>query len=163
MFQTKKTRKTMKKTFWSLAALMLMAAPLTTSCSNDLGEVAPVEEQSNVVTITIAPPVADPETRVVMNADGLTIASWAVGDVVTLYKATAGTPLDQSSINLAKITGTGVAFTCTNASAGTFSGTLPDGEVIDNYNFSNGKTLSINKPADGDIVKLSQLPGALPN
>ena len=123
----------MKKTFWSLAALMLMAAPVMTSCNNDLDEVAPVEEQNNVVTITIATPAT---TRVVMNSDGLTIASWAVGDVVNLYKATPGqkaSPENDFRNKPAKITGTGVAFTCTNASTGTFSGTLPDGENIDDY------------------------------
>ena len=128
----------MKKTFWSLAALMLMAAPVMTSCSNDLDEVAPVEEaKSNVVTITIATPVAEPETRVAMGADGLTIAGWAVDDVVTLYKATEGTPDGSDGDGSpAKITGAGVAFTCINASTGTFSGTLPDEGNIDDYNLA---------------------------
>ncbi len=123
----------MKKTFWSLAALMLMAAPVMTSCSNDLDEVAPVEEQSNVVTITIATPAA---TRVEMNPDGLTIAGWEVGDVVNLYKATPGekaSPENDFEEKAARISGAGVAFTCINASTGTFSATLPDGENIDDY------------------------------
>lgn len=126
----------MKKTFWSLAALMLMAAPMMTSCSNDLDEVAPVEEQSNVVTITIAPPAV---TRVAMNPDGLTIAGWEAGDVVNLYKATpgqVGSPENDFEDIAARVTGAGVAFTCINASTGTFSATLPNGENIDDYNLA---------------------------
>lgn len=124
----------MKKTIWSLAALMLMAAPMMTSCNNDLDEVAPVEEQSNVVTITIAPPAAEPETRVAMGGtNGLTITEWEVGDVVTLYKATL---YDDDAETPAHFTGEGVPFTCTNASTGQFSGTLPADDSIDDYNLA---------------------------
>lgn len=129
----------MKKTIWSLAALMLMAAPMMTSCSNDLDEVAPVEEtKSNVVTITIAPPVAEPETRVAMGGTkGLTITGWEEGDEVTLYKATLFEERQYPEKSIpAHFTGEGVAFTCTNASTGQFSGTLPAGESIDDYNLA---------------------------
>lgn len=126
MFQTKK-EKTMKKTFWSLAALMLMAAPMMTSCSND--EVAPVEEvKSNVVTITIAPPA--PKTRVAMDADGLTIAGWEVGDEVTLYKM-AYTGGGAEGTPASTLTGAGVTFTCKDAVSGTFSGDLGENNIDD--------------------------------
>lgn len=144
----------MKKTFWSLAALMLMAAPVMTSCNNDLDEVAPVEEvKSNVVTITIAPPAA---TRVAMGPDGLTIAGWENGDVVNLYKATEGTPEGPDGPGSpAKITGTGVAFTCINASTGTFSATLPDSENIDDYNLAIfGGTAEYIGGWDSGIIKI---------
>ena len=113
----------MKKTIWSLAALMLMTAPVITSCSNDLEEVAPTEEvKTNIVTITIAPPPA--ETRVAMNSS-FGITGWEDGtnaDVVTLYKAnkTAGT-----------ITGDGVTFKCVDKTAGTFSGDLGTNDIND--------------------------------
>lgn len=131
----------MKKTIWSLAALMLMAAPMMTSCSNDLDEVVPIEDtKTNVVTITIAPPAAEPETRVAMGgSNGLTITGWEVGDEVTLYKVTLAvesTPQNDFQGFPAHFTGEGVAFTCTNASTGQFSGTLPAGESIDDYNLA---------------------------
>ena len=50
----------MRKTFWSLAALMLMAAPVMTSCSKDLDE---EQTKGNIVTLTIAPPANEAETR----------------------------------------------------------------------------------------------------
>ena len=126
----------MKKNILSLAALMLIAAPIMTSCSNDLDEAAPVEEvKSNVVSITIAPPAT---TRVAM--DGVDISGWADGDVVNLYKATPGQGMDPMQDIWeefpARVSGTGVAFTCTNASTGTFRGTLPDDENIDDYNLA---------------------------
>ena len=114
----------MKKTFWSLAALMLMAAPVMTSCSNDLDEVAPVEEvKSNVVTITIAPPAA--ETRVGMT--GLGITGWALNDEVTLYRT------EQSGRNM-NIRGEVVTFKCIDAENGTFS--APFEGQIDEYNLA---------------------------
>lgn len=130
MFQTKKTSKKMKKTIWSLAALMLMAAPMMTSCSNDLDEVAPVEEQSNVVTITIAPPAAEPETRVAMT--GNVVTGWELNDEVTLYKVTE---YEDDHRKYYEITGTGVTFKCIDAAAGTFSGDL-GGNDIDDYTFA---------------------------
>lgn len=141
---------------------MLMAAPMMTSCSNDLDEVAPVEEQSNVVTITIAPPVAEPETRVTIDDStpkSFKISGWAEGDEVTLYKATPGqkgSPENNFVNKAAKISGTGVAFTCINASTGTFSATLPDGENIDDYNLAifGGTAENIGGNSDG-YIKIS--------
>lgn len=127
----------MKKTFWSLAALMLMAAPVMTSCSNDLDEVAPVEEaKSNVVTITIAPPAA--ETRVGMT--GLGITGWALNDKVTLYR----TNQMGSDMN---IMGDGVTFKCIDAENGTFS--APFEGVIDEYNLA---VFGCTAKAEGGIV-----------
>lgn len=133
MFQTKKAR-TMKKIFLCLATLMMMAAPVMISCSSDLEEVAPVEEaKSNIVTITIAPPVAESETRV--NIDGsLKITGWEDGvnaDVVTLYKVEDTTTYPPESI----LHGNGIAFTCVDAATGTFSGDVGS-EDINDYNLA---------------------------
>lgn len=133
MFQTKKTRKTMKKTIWSLAALMLMAAPMMTSCSNDLDEVAPVEEaKGNVVTLTIALPEDEPTTRVAVN-NSLKITGWENGDVVTLYKynLVPGRHEEEYTFQVSE----GVVFTYSNT-IGEFSGTLPTGKTIDDYNLA---------------------------
>ncbi len=119
----------MKKTFWSLAALMLMAAPVMTSCNNDLDEVAPVEEtQKNVVTITLNVE-QQPETRVGVGSD-FKLTSWEVGDVVMLYN-------NNSTGDFAgSLDGEGVEFECKNASSGTFSGTLPTGKSLTDYNLA---------------------------
>lgn len=117
----------MKKTIWSLAALMmLMAAPFMTSCSNDLDEVAPVEEQSNVVTITLNVE-QQPETRVGLDTD-LKLTSWETGNKVMLYSCDMTDPFEES------INGDGVEFECTNPTAGTFNGTLPTGKSLSDYN-----------------------------
>lgn len=117
----------MKKTIWSLAALMLMAAPVMTSCSNYLDEVAPAEEvKSNIVTITIAPPVAEPETRVAMT--GNVVTGWAENDEVILYKVTTR----DENID---IDGTGVTFRCIDAANGKFSGDLGSNNIGD-YTFA---------------------------
>ena len=101
---------------------MMMTAPVMTSCSSDLEEVAPIEEvKSNIVTITIAPPVAEPETRVAMGADGLSISGWELNDKVILYKV-SGSPCT--------ITGEGITFTCINVD-GTFSGDLGTNNLSD--------------------------------
>ena len=121
----------MKKTIWSLAALMLMAAPVMTSCSNDLDEVARAEEvKSNIVTITIAPPVAEPETRVAMT--GNVVTGWAENDEVILYKVTT-TPDERRGTAI--INGTGVTFRCIDAANGKFSGDLGSNN-IDDYTFA---------------------------
>lgn len=133
-FKLKKTSKTMKKTIWSLAALMLMAATMMTSCNNSLDEVEPAEEvQSRVVTITIAPPAAEPVTRVTM--EGMKITGWQDGenaDKVNLYAITN----ENGSCIFASGTSP-ITLTCTNATAGTFSGTLPEGvDGIGSYNLA---------------------------
>ena len=119
----------MKKTIWSLAALMFMAATVMTSCSNDLDEVAPVEETtSNVVTITLNVE-QQPETRVGVGSD-FKLTSWEVGDKVMLYN-------NNSTGDFAgSLDGEGVEFECTNASSGTFSGTLPTGKSLSDYNLA---------------------------
>lgn len=121
----------MKKTILSLAALMIaMTATVMTSCSNEaLDEVAPVEEEkSNVVTITIAPPVAEPETRVTIDEStddskpkSFKISGWEEGDVVKVYEVN-GTQVSD-----------GVVFTCANSASGTFTGTLPEGKTLNDY------------------------------
>lgn len=126
MFQTKKKKKTMKKTIWSLAALMLMAAPVMTSCSNDLDEVAPAEEvKENVVTLTIKMP-EQAETRV--GIDGtLKLTGWEQGDIVKVYDVKYFDALNISDP---------IPFECTDPESGTFSGTLPDGKSLSDYNFA---------------------------
>jgi len=119
----------MKKYLMSLAALMMwMTAAVMTSCSNDLDEVAPAKE-GNVVTITIAPPTQEPDTRVTVGND-LKITGWELGDKVKLYYFKLGFE-DQSLV----LDG-GIEFTCNNASASTFSGILPEGKELSNYNLA---------------------------
>lgn len=133
----------MRKKFLCSAALMLLvAAPLMTSCNNSLDEVAPAEEtKSNIVTITIAPPVAEPETRVTMEetTNGIKITGWEDGktvgekaDEVTLYKLNKkpDTTEDEYVFN-----GEGVTFRCIDAAAGTFIADLGAGN-IDDYTFA---------------------------
>ncbi len=123
----------MKKEFLSLAALLLMAAtPLMTSCSDSLDEVAPAEEtKSNIVTITIAPPVAEAETRVTVS-DAFKITGWEVDDEVTLYKVKNE---DEYGAHASTLTGDGVTFRCIDAAAGTFIANLGTGNIND-YTFA---------------------------
>ena len=123
MFQTKK-EKTMKKLFLSLAALMMMTAPVMTSCSSeDLEEVAPVEEvKENVVTLTIKMS-EQVETRVSVD-ENLKLTGWEENDVVKVYQ------FDYPVLSES------VTFRCTDPSEGTFTGTLPAGKTLDDYNFA---------------------------
>jgi len=119
----------MKKYLMSLAALMMwMTAAVMTSCSNDLDEVAPAKE-GNVVTITIAPPTQEPDTRVTVGND-LKITGWELGDKVKLYYFKLGFEEQLPVLN------GGIEFTCINANAGTFSGILPEGKVLSDYNLA---------------------------
>lgn len=146
MFQTKK-EKTMKKTIWSLAALMLMAAPIMTSCNKALDNEAPAQEQGKTVTITIAPPAVDPETKVSIadRTGGFDITGWALNDQVLLYKVEipdepepgpgpmpepepGPEPQEPQYLKTAPVT-----FTCIDAAAGTFEGTLPAGATLSEY------------------------------
>ena len=121
----------MKKTILSLAALMMMTAPVMTSCSNDLDEVevAPVEEQGDVVTITLKVE-QEPETRVGFDNETFNLTGWTNGDKVMLYNCEYDVNEHNSN---QKITGEGVVFTCTDASTGTFSGTLNPGTQLSDY------------------------------
>lgn len=130
----------MKKTILSLAALMLMAAPVMTSCSNDLDEVAPAEEtKGNVVTLTIALPDDEPATRVAVDGSTLKITGWENGDVVTLYKANPGQMSDYDREIWedvpASLDGEGVVFTY-SSTIQEFSGTLPTGKTLADYNLA---------------------------
>lgn len=117
----------MKKTLMSLAALMmLMAAPVMTSCSNELDEAVSAEQKGNVVTLTIAAPEAEAESRVGVDPSTLKITGWEVNDKVNLYIFNASS----------KTVSDGVEFTCTDASAGTFTGTLPAGKTLADYNLA---------------------------
>ena len=135
----------MKKTIWSLAALMLMAASVMTSCSNDLDEAAPVEEvKENVVTLTIKMPVQT-ETRVGIDDGTLKLTGWEQNDVVKVYH------FDYDSDP--KLTG-GIPFKCIDPESGTFSGTLPDDKTLENYNFAvYGRDVEFN--AETDYVSFS--------
>lgn len=106
---------------------MLMAAPVMTSCSNDLDEAAPVEEvKENVVTLTIKMPV-QAETRVGIDDGTLKLTGWELGDIVKVYNVgyDGGVTIDGP-----------IPFTCTDPTSGTFSGTLPDGKSLSDYNFA---------------------------
>lgn len=138
MFQTKK-EKTMKKTIWRLAALMLMAAPIMTSCNKALDNEAPAQEQGKTVTITIAPPAADPDTKVSIadRTGGFDITGWANGDQILLYKVEIPDeppmpqpepPQEPQYLKTAPVT-----FTCIDAVAGTFEGILPAGAMLSEY------------------------------
>ena len=115
----------MKKLFLSLAALMMMTAPVMTSCSSeDLEEVAPAEEvKENVVTLTIKMP-EQAETRVGIDDNSLKLTGWEENDIVKVYHF-AYPDLSE-----------GVTFKCTDPSAGTFTGTLPAGKTLSDYNFA---------------------------
>lgn len=108
----------MKKILFSLAALMMsMTASVMTSCSNDIDELAPVEEtEGNIVTLTITLPEPEATTRVGID-NALKLTGWETNDIVTLYTK----DLDN------------VVFTCTDANTGTFTGTLPEGKQICDY------------------------------
>lgn len=111
---------------------MLMAAPMMTSCSNDLDEVAPVEEaKGNVVTLTIALPEDEPTTRVAVDGSTFKITGWENDDVVTLYKYELVPGDREEKLEVSE----GVVFTYSNT-IGEFSGTLPTGETIDDYNLA---------------------------
>lgn len=106
---------------------MLMAAPVMTSCSNDIDEAAPVEEvKENVVTLTIKMPV-QAETRVGIDDGTLKLTGWDLGDIVKVY--------DVQYVDDIEVNG-GIPFKCIDPESGTFSGTLPDGESLSNYNFA---------------------------
>lgn len=127
----------MKKNILSLAALMaLMAAPMMTSCSNDLEEAPVAEPQGNEVTLHIAFPQQE-ETRVGVNESNK-LTGWEANDIVTVYNFN----------NSNKTLSDGVAFKCVDAGNGTFKGTLPAGKSINDYNAAiYGGTLVL---ADGE-------------
>lgn len=124
----------MRKIFWSLAALTLLAAPMITSCGKDLDQ---EQTKDNIVTLTIAPPVNEAGTRVAVDNSTLKITGWELNDEVILYNAYISPgdemedPGKQSSISDA-----GVTFKCTNATNGTFSGTLPEGKTLVDYSLA---------------------------
>lgn len=118
----------MKKIFCRLAALMLIAALVMTSCNSVLDEVAPEEETlENVVTLTIKMP-EQAETRVGVDGTTLKLTGWEENDIVKVYKVKAsGNPnLDVPE---------GIPFTCTDPSNGIFTSTsLPEGKTLNDYN-----------------------------
>ncbi len=105
---------------------MMMTAPVMTSCSSDLEEVAPEvvtpETGTHVETLTITFPV-QAETRVGVD-DNNKLTGWDEGDEVTLVQTGYEKPeeWDQYSFILK---GT-YTFSCTDAAKGTFRGTLPN-------------------------------------
>lgn len=143
----------MKKTILSLAALMmLMAAPFMTSCSNDLDEVASTEEvKENVVTITLNVE-QQAETRVGVDGD-LKLTGWVAGEKVMLYSCGMTNKFHES------INGEGVEFECTDASAGTFSGSLPTGKTLNDYNLVvYGGTATIRQDDIYEVEALTIVP-----
>lgn len=122
----------MKKTIWSLAALMFMTAPMMTSCSNDLDEVQTEQAKGNIVTLTIAPPVNVAETRVTVDGSTFNITGWELDDEVNLYIITTTVRTNQVGFKSEGV----VTFKCIDATRGTFIGTLPEGKTLEDYNFA---------------------------
>lgn len=104
---------TMKKNWKKIAALlMLVAALFLTSCEKE----EKGGSASGLATITIAPPaVADTKVATSDGSTKLSITGWELGDKVTMVKI-----VDASTIKTSE-------FTCTDAAAGTFKGSLPAG------------------------------------
>ena len=124
----------MRKIFWSLAALMLMAAPVMISCSKDLDE---EQTKGNIVTLTIAPPTNKAETRATVDGSTLKITGWELNDEVILYNAYISPGGEMSPAGyVSSISGDGVTFKCINAANGTFSGTLPEGKTLADYSLA---------------------------
>lgn len=137
----------MKKTIYSLAAMMFMAAPVMTSCSNDLAE----EISNNVMTITIAPPEPESGTRVATedNINSIKITGWEENDIVTLYK------IKNIGFNEEGIDGTGKEFKCTDATNGTFTCTDWGTDNINDYNLAVfGATADVMELPNSSIIVL---------
>lgn len=132
----------MKKIFYKLAAMGFMAALVMTSCSKNLGADDSAVVQSNIVTITIAPPAQDDETRVALN-DEFKITGWELNDEVYLYKVDFPEETGEAYKGISKP----VSFKCVNASEGKFSGDIGSTSIGD-YNFAVfGASASISSTA----------------
>ena len=105
---------------------MMMTAPVMTSCSSDLEEVAPEvvnpETGTHVETLTITFPV-QAETRVGVD-DNNKLTGWDEGDEVTLVQTGYEKPEEWDEYSFS-LKGT-YTFSCTDAAKGTFRGTLPN-------------------------------------
>lgn len=121
----------MKNKYWSLAALMLMAAPMMTSCNEEAleektPEVVTPEVGTHEETITIAFPDQD-QTRLGIDEDNK-LTGWEIGDQVTLVDTNYLDDDDPSDgmpyVDLEK---NEYIFKCIDDKNGVFSGTLPDG------------------------------------
>lgn len=143
----------MKKTFWSLAALTLLAAPMITSCGKDLDQ---EQTKDNIVTLTIAPPVNEAGTRVAVDNSTLKITGWELNDEVILYNASIDYEMSESSIS-----GDGVTFKCINAANGTFSGTLPEGKTLADYNLAVFGATATNKDYKIHLIPTTKCSSAL--
>lgn len=116
----------MKKTIWSLASLMmLMVATVMTSCSKDDDVVA---HKENVVTLTVHMP-EEAQSRVSVIDDGtINLIDWELGDTVKVYNVQFNN--DTGRI---EVTG-GHVFRCTDLATYTFTGILPEGKTLQDYN-----------------------------
>ena len=105
---------------------MMMTAPVMTSCSSDLDEVAPEvvtpETGTHVESLTIAFP-DQAETRVGVDSDNK-LTGWEEGDEVTLVR-TGYEKMEEWDEYSFSLKGT-YTFSCTDAAKGTFRGTLPN-------------------------------------
>lgn len=134
---------------------MLMAAPVMTSCSKDLDE---EQTKGNIVTLTIAPPANDAETRVTVDGSTLKITGWELNDEVNLYIIEMSTDRNPRFKSIS----TGVTFKCIDAAKGTFIGTLPEGKELENYNFAVfGATAKGSNKKDVDLVQKTMCSTAL--
>lgn len=116
----------MRKTIWSLAALMLfMVATVMTSCSKEDDVVTPKE---NVVTLTVQMP-EEAQSRVSVIDDGtINLIDWELDDPVKVYNVQFNN--DTGRI---EVTG-GHVFRCTDLATYTFTGILPEGKTLQDYN-----------------------------
>ena len=147
----------MKKLFLSLAALvMTMSAPMMTSCSSDLEEVAPEvvtpETGTHEETLTIAFP-EQAETRVAIDGS-YNLTGWEEGDEVTLVQTWLDNGQDDIGMDKFEFASADYTFRCTNAENGTFTGTLPNGVSVNDcqlafYNATGFETY--NDESNGDI------------
>ena len=105
---------------------MMMTAPVMTSCSSDLEEVAPEvvtpETGTHEETLTIAFP-EQADTRVGVGNDNK-LTGWEEGDEVTLVQTGYEKPEEWDEYSFS-LKGT-YTFSCTDAAKGTFRGTLPN-------------------------------------
>lgn len=149
----------MKKTFLSLAVLIFMAAPMMTSCNKDLDEIQAEKVDSNTVTLTIALPASQAETRVTVDGSTLKITGWELNDEVNLYIITMRSSGSRQSFESIS---DGVTFKCIDAANGTFIGTLPEGKTLEDYNFAVfGATAKRSNNKDVDLVQKTMCSTAL--
>ena len=109
--------------------MMLMVAMVMTSCSKDDDVVA---HKENVVTLTVQMP-EEAQSRVSVIDDGtINLIDWELGDTVKVYNVQRNHNTDN-----VEVTG-GHVFRCTDLETYTFTGILPEGKTLQDYNVAGG-------------------------